>query len=120
MLNRVSIHIYVVYITKYRVGIIEADKAKLNLLMKYGRLDCNAEEPNQTASEDSYPNPHNNYSVTTAYFNSEYQLSADETVALLGKKPISFYGVPKQRKCCGTKSLLIVIELRRQDTINAR
>ena len=104
MLNRVSIHIYVVYIIKYCFGIIEADKAKLNLLMKYGRLDCNTEEPNQTAS-DSYPNPHNNYSVTTGYFNSEFQLSADETVALLGKKPISFYGVPKQQKCCGTKSL---------------
>lgn len=41
-------------------------------------------DANQSAS-DSYPNPHNDYDTTTTYFFDQFGLTADETVALLGK-----------------------------------
>ena len=62
---------------------IAEDADSLNLNMVYGRKDCNNVNPDQRA-EDEYPAPHRNFSDTTDYFGSQFQLTPNETIALLG------------------------------------
>jgi len=52
--------------------------------MKFGRQDCNADDPDQTAPTDKYPSPHGTYAMTTDFFNKEFGLTVNETVALIG------------------------------------
>ena len=53
--------------------------------MKYGRTDCNSDgNPDDSSAADVYPNPHNNYQVTTEYFANEFGLTPNQTIALLG------------------------------------
>lgn len=58
------------------------DRTNLVLNMKYGRKDC-TDGPYEDAA-DAYPNPHNGFDTTTEYFKTEFNLTSNETIALLG------------------------------------
>ena len=67
-------------------------EAKLPLpKFKYGRKDCTSqcEGPNNfyefcTNAKESHPDPHGNGNSVTTFFKEEFQLSAKETIALMG------------------------------------
>ena len=57
----------------------------LQMTFRWGRLDCRFDDDNYNiTSDDIYPSPEMNNAEVTNYFNAEFGLTAEQTVALLG------------------------------------